>query len=146
MFDFVFGGKQKLELIRELLEQRMRGIGFDDMDSKLKIKQMSNFQLIGTPEGTLVSIIEIFVKLQKSGMLIWQVIDKLENQRQRIGHNADDFNSIMNIARNPNKAGEAVPMYCSYRLDLEYPMQEISDEEFANAFSQTTDFLMQKYF
>ena len=45
MFDFVFGGKQKLELIRELLEQRMRGIGFDDMDSKLQIKQMSNFQL-----------------------------------------------------------------------------------------------------
>ena len=40
MFDFMFGGKRKLELIRELLEQRMREEGFDDMDSRLKVKEL----------------------------------------------------------------------------------------------------------
>jgi hypothetical protein len=35
MFDFIFGGKRKLKLISELLEQRMREQGFDDMDSRL---------------------------------------------------------------------------------------------------------------
>jgi len=35
MFDFILGGKRKLKLISEHLEQRMREQGFDDMDSRL---------------------------------------------------------------------------------------------------------------
>lgn len=49
MFDFLFGGKRKLELIRELLEQRMRDLGFDDMESRLKVKELGNVELMGTP-------------------------------------------------------------------------------------------------
>ena len=40
MFDFIFGGKRKLELIRELLEQRMKEEGFDDIDSRLRVKEL----------------------------------------------------------------------------------------------------------
>jgi hypothetical protein len=43
MFNFLFGGKQKLELIRELLEKRMREEGFDDMDSRLQVKQLGKW-------------------------------------------------------------------------------------------------------
>ena len=57
MFDFAFGGKRKLELIRELLEQRMREEGFDDMDSRLQVKQLGKLQLLGTPEGGIVTIV-----------------------------------------------------------------------------------------
>ena len=144
MFDFFFGGKDKLELIRELLEQRMRALGFDDIDSKLKVKQLGNMQLIGTPEGTLVSIIETVVKLQKSGVLIWQIIDKLENHRRSTGHDANEFNYIMKIANSAQTAGDAVPMYCKYRLDLEYPNQQMSESHFESAMLQATQFLMRK--
>lgn len=65
MFDFLFGGKKKLELIRELVEQRMRDVGFDDMDSRLKVKQLSNLQLMGTPEAAIVTIIEATLKMQQ---------------------------------------------------------------------------------
>lgn len=142
MFDFIFGGKQKIELIRELLEQRMRGMGYDDMQSKIHIKKMGNFELIGTPEGTLVSIIELIIKMQKSGMLIWQIIDKLENHRHKTGHDPVDFNHIMSVAKSAETAGDAVPMYCQYRLMLEYPNQHISEEDFTNAMMQATTFLM----
>ena len=142
MFDFLFGGKQKIELIRELLEQRMRDIGYDDMHFRLQIKQMGNMQLMGTPEGTLVSIIETVIKLQRSGVLITQIIDKLEDHRRRIGHDASSYLTIKQTAQSRDDAGSAIPMYCKYRLDLEYPTQPISDEHFSSAFEQITIFLM----
>ena len=56
MFDFIFGDKRKAELIRELLKQRTRADSFDDIEYRLKIKSMGNFQLIGTLEGTIVTL------------------------------------------------------------------------------------------
>lgn len=62
MFEFVVGGKRKLELIRELLEQRMREEGFDDMGSRLRVKELGKLQLLGTPEGAIVTIVETVFK------------------------------------------------------------------------------------
>ena len=65
MFDIIFGGKKKLNLTRELVEQRMRSSGFDDLESRLQVKNLSNLQLLGTPEAAVISIIEVTLKLQK---------------------------------------------------------------------------------
>jgi hypothetical protein len=137
MFDFLFGGKRKLELIRELVEQRMRDVGFDDMDSRLKVKQLGNMQLMGTPEAAIVTIIETTIKMQQQGMLLVQIIDALEMQRKSLGSDLSKYSEIMRIARGPN-AGGAVPLYAQYRVNLEAPGR-MSDDQFYNAFAKAME-------
>jgi hypothetical protein len=50
-----------------------------------------------------------------------------------------EFNEILKIARG-NSAGDAVPMYTFYRLNVEAP-GKVTEEQFINAFSQATNFL-----
>lgn len=144
MFEFLFGGKRKMELIRELLEQRMRNAGFTDMDSRLKVKELGNIQLIGTPEGTIVTIIENVLQLQKQGMFIGQILDAIENQRKSTGQNPSEFREIREMASGSiEDAGNAIPVYCFYRMNVEYPGR-ITEEEFGNAFMQATQELMSR--
>ena len=134
-FDFLFGGKRKLELIRELLEQRMRAEGFDDMESRLQVKELGNLQLIGTPEGALVTIVETVVKLQKRGVLLNQILASIEDHRKgTLGSNPQDFAEILQISVGSN-SGAAVGAYCYYRLSLEHP-NLISDSQCATALEQ----------
>ncbi len=120
MFDFVFGGKRKLELIRELLEQRMREEGFDDMDSRLRVKQLGKLQLLGTPEGGMVTIIETVVKSQKQGALLGSILSSIENHRKTLGSDPHEFAEIMSLATG-SQAGDSVAAYCLYRLSVEHP-------------------------
>lgn len=143
MFDFVFGGKRKLELIRELLEQRMRDVGFDDMESRLKVKELGNMQLIGTPEGDIVTIIETVIKLQKNGLIIKNIIESIEEHRKILGQDRTELLKILKIASGPDhEAGGAIPMYCWYRLTIEKPPGIITEEQFQNAFMQAAEELM----
>lgn len=134
MFDFVFGGKRKLELIRELLEQRMREQGFDDMDSRLQVKELGNMQLLGTPEGAIVTIIETVIKSQKQGALLASILSSIENHRKKLGSNPHEFAEIINIARGP-QSGESVGVYCYYRLNIEHPGR-VSVEQCMSALEQ----------
>jgi hypothetical protein len=144
MFDFIFGGKRKLELIRELVEQRMRDIGFDDMEWRLKVKEMGNFELMGTPEGTIVTIIENVFKLQKQGLMIGQILMAIENQRKSTGQNSAEFMEILNIASGSiDDAGSAIPVYCFYRMNMEYP-DKINEDQFMNAFSQAVNVMSKR--
>lgn len=120
MFDLFFGGKRKLELIRELIEQRMRELGFDDMHHRIQLKQLSNLQLIGSPEGTIVTILEAVIKMQRQGVLLVQILNSLENHRKSTGQDSHVFADIIETARGPN-AGESVPMYVLYRVEVEAP-------------------------
>ena len=122
MFDFLFGGKNKLNLIRELLEMRMKEAGFDDFEYRLKTKNLSNLQLVGTPEGTVVSIIEVVLKLQKSGKLLTEILQALEGHRARIGSDPETFRGILHLARSNSveQASTAVARYCIYRAQLEH--------------------------
>jgi len=120
MFDFIFGGKRKLELIRELLEQRMRESGFDDMDSKLKVKELGRVNLIGTPEGMIVTIVESVLKMQKQGALIASILSSVEGHRKTLGSDSQKFSEIINMAKGP-EAGDSIAYYCLYRLDVECP-------------------------
>ena len=141
MFDFLFGGKKKIELIRELLEQRMRDAGFDDMSCRLKVKQLGNLQLIGTPEGTIVTIIESVLKLQSQGAMISSILQSVEGHRRRISHDPKMFSEILAYAnKSPSEAGMAIPIYARYRVDIEYP-NIFTNEQFENAFSRATDAL-----
>jgi len=122
MFDFLFGGKKKLNLVKELLEIRMRESGFDDFESRLQTKNLSNLQLMATPEGTIVTIIELVVKLQKSGRLLFDIISTIENHRAKIGSDPDEFGRIFRLSKSPNteEAATAVGEYCLYRVHLEH--------------------------
>ena len=120
MFDFAFGGKRKLALIRELLEQRMREDGFDDMDSRLKVKELGRLQLLSTPEGAIVTIVETVVKSQKQGALLGSILSSIEEHRKSLGSDPEAFAEILNLASGPD-AGESVGAYCFYRVELESP-------------------------
>lgn len=122
MFDFLFGGKNKLNLVRELLEIRMRESGFDDLESRLKTKNLSNLQLMSTPEGTIVSIVELVLKFQKSGKLLFNILSTIENNRAKIGYDAGEFGRIFRLSKSSNveEASTAVAEYCIYRAHLEH--------------------------
>lgn len=111
MFSSLFGGKRKLSFIRELLEQRME---------VTIVQQLGNLQLLSTPEGTVFTIIETVVKLQKQGVLLHRILHTIENHRQRIGHNHSDFNEILKTSMGESP-GVSVPAYCNYRISLEHP-------------------------
>ena len=140
MFDFLFGGKRKLELIRELLEQRMRDHGFTDIASRLKVKQLGNKELMGTPEAAIVTIIETVFSMQKQGRLLGQIINDIETHCRSLGHDSEAFREILDVARGP-EAGSAVPMYALYRINIEAPGR-VTEEQFASAFSQAVQVLM----
>jgi len=134
MFDFVFGGKRKLELIRELLEQRMREEGFGDMDSRLRIKELGKLQLLGTPEGAIVTIVETVMKSQRQGALLASILSSIENHRKTLGSEPHEFAEIINMAIGP-EAGDSVGAYCYYRLNIEHPGR-VSVEQCMIALSQ----------
>ena len=134
MFDFVFGGKRKLELIRELLEQRMREEGFDDMASRLKVKELGRLQLLGTPEGAIVTIVETVIKSQRQGALLASILSSIENHRKSLGADPQEFAEIMELARG-QEAGHSVGAYCFYRLNMECPGR-VSIEQCIRAIDQ----------
>lgn len=141
MFDFIFGGKKRIELIRDLLEQRMADHGYSDLSYRLKIKQMGNLELIGTPEGSIVTIVATVIDGQKSKMSLYQILESIEKNRRKTGQNYAAYISILNLTRgNPEQAGLAVPEYCLYRLNLEYP-DVMTYGQFENAFSQAVEVL-----
>ena len=137
MFDFVFGGKRKLELIRELLEQRMREEGFDDMDSRLRVKELGRVQLIGTQEGIIVTIVETVVKSQRQGALLSSILSSIENHRTSLGSDPQEFSEIIKLSSS-EQAGESVGAYCFYRLNIECPGR-VSVEQCIRALDQCAE-------
>ena len=135
MFDFMFGGKRKLERIRERVEQRMREAGFDDMDSKLRVKQLGKIQLMGTPEGAIVTIVETVIKMQKRMVLLGQILSSIENHRRSLGSDPQEFSKILKVAQGP-EAGNSVGMYVYYRLNIEHPGR-VSVDQCMNSVGQS---------
>ena len=70
MFDFVFGGKKKLNLVRAIIEQSMKDSGLDGLESRAQVKNLSNFELIGTPAGIVVNIIDLVLEAQQAEEII----------------------------------------------------------------------------
>jgi hypothetical protein len=106
-------------LIRELLEQRMRASGFDDMDARLKVKALGTFSLMGVPEGTIITILEAVIREQGHGKFLIDIIKKIENTRRRQGELPVVFNDILQKCIGPNPSG-AVFDFCAYRVEVEH--------------------------
>jgi hypothetical protein len=70
MFDFVFGGKKKLNLVRAIIEKSMKDSGLDGLESRAQVKNLSNFELIGTPAGIVVNIIDLVLEAQQAEEII----------------------------------------------------------------------------
>lgn len=127
MFGGLFGVSKKNSLIRELLELRMRSLGFSDINEKLKIKQMGTFKLMSTPEATLVVILDTIIVQQSRGLLLVDIIKSIEGQRKRMGSDYIQFNEILRLAVDQD-SGAAVLAYCCYRLDIEhYGVMDVED-------------------
>ena len=141
MFDFLFGGTKKLSLIRELMEQRVRNMGYDSIEYNLKIKQLGNMQLIGSPEGTIVTIIETVFKLQKQNLLIQAILSKIEGHRKLSGQNINIFYTILSMTNGTTQeASNAIVEYTRYRVNLEHP-GKVSDDQFNDTFAKASEFL-----
>jgi len=119
MFDFLFGGEKKLSLIRELLEQRMRRAGFDGMEYRLEVKRLGKIQLLGTPEGGIVTIVETVIKMTKQDLPLSRIIESIENHRRNLGHSASEFREIINIAKGVSP-DPCLSIYCRYRMSFEH--------------------------
>jgi len=123
----LFGANKKTTLIRELLEQRMRRSGYDELDYRLNIKRLSSLKLMGTPEALIVTVIKTVVKGQKKGILLTQILQSIEGHRKRIGHDSNKFNKILKISGGSNP-GNSVSLYCGYRIFLEHDSLLDQDE------------------
>ena len=142
LFSFIFGGDQKLALIRELLAQRMRDSGFDGLE-----KELSNSEVFGTPEAAIVVIIVIAVKMQRKGVLLDAIFNAIENTRKHMPggrHDASEFDRILEISRQPGaESGALVPLYCMYRVNIEHP-GIMSSEQLEEAIGTALEGLMNR--
>ena len=102
---------------------------------------MGNLQLIGTPEGTVVTILESITKARGQGRPISQTLEMIEDHRKSTGHDFWQYHQIIDMSNKPSEqAADSLPMYVRYRVNLEHP-GVMNDEQFMNAFVQAVHVL-----
>ena len=111
LFSKLFGGDvDKDELIRELTKLRVKNdpmpsmMGFDES----MVDQLSELQLAGLPEGTIVTIVETWSQLIKKGIPEEEILMRIEDHRSSFG----DYGEM------PSPL--TLSSYIKYRLDLEH--------------------------
>jgi hypothetical protein len=108
----VFGkaGVNKNELIKQLVKLRVKSdpmvnaTGFNEN----MVDALSEFQLAGLPESTIIAIVETWAILKKKGIPEEEIFMKIENHRASFG----DFGELPTPLTLSN--------YIKYRLDLEH--------------------------
>jgi hypothetical protein len=63
------------------------------LDSE-EFNNLTDREIFGTPEGTLVTIIETVFVSQAQGKLLRDILENIENHRKQIGENKIGFNNI----------------------------------------------------
>jgi len=121
----MFGISRRNALIRELLEQRMRTSGFDDMSARLKVKEMGYFELKGSPEATIISILDDIIGEQRRNVPLVETIKRIEKNRRVSGNPA--FNEILRMV-NVYEFKVVVSGYCGYRVIVEHHGVMTSDQ------------------
>lgn len=114
----MFGIKQRNALIRELIEWRMADSGFSDPSSRQMSKELSFLKIMGTPESTIVNIIETILIYSQRNAPLHEALEKLERKRGRIGRVPAEFNAIRGLSF--SNSGQAVVLYCAYRIEVEH--------------------------
>jgi len=120
---FLFSEEKKLSLIRELLgqriKQRMRMDGFDGMEYQLEVEKLGDLALIGSPEGTILAIVEDAIKMHKQGTQLSNILGLIEHSRKDQGHIESEFIEILRVANKPLQPNPCINMYCKYRMAIE---------------------------
>lgn len=106
----LFGGgrSSKEDLIRSLLKKRVSNdpmASLMDFDARM-VDSLEALQLISTPEGTIVTIVETYALMKKQSASDQQIFDGIEAHRSIIGSGA--------MPSPPN-----LESYTQYRIALE---------------------------
>jgi len=140
--DFLFGGKRKIALIRELIELRGKSSGLSDIEARVKSKELGRFTLISTPESCLVTIIESIVLFQKKEEFLVVILKRIEDHRKRIKGSHPVFKNIIEMAiRNEPMT---ILDYCYYRISVEHP-GAMSKEQFLELFKVCSEVLFSSF-
>lgn len=67
MFDFLYGGTKRVQLVRDLMSYLNRG-DYDDIEG------LSKSQLFNTPEGIIVDLTSSIYKMQSRGFLLGKCV------------------------------------------------------------------------
>lgn len=132
----LFGKSKKEEFIEILIKERLKLRNLPLGQIEQIIKQTSRLEKIGTPEASIVSILQDIMKLQKKGILIKQSIETVEKNRSFVRKpttllEKTQYNKLIQLASASNSIDvsiEAVPLYVIYRIELEYPSILTEDE------------------
>jgi hypothetical protein len=110
LFNKLFGQRPtKIDLIRTLLKSRLRS------DSMAQLAEVSpdivdaqpDAAIIGTPEGTIATIVETYTTMRRQGVPDAQILEFIEEHRSMIG--ADTMPSPLTLRS-----------YIRYRVSFEY--------------------------
>lgn len=122
MSSSIFSHATKVAVIQSLIERRMSRSGYDELTISKELTQLSEPQLMSTPEAMLVTVIETTLVLQQRGLLIGQIVESIERHRSQLGTNENQMNMIRAVASGPlDRAHTAIPYYCLYRMKIEFP-------------------------
>jgi hypothetical protein len=110
----------KTEFIRKLAKTRIR----EDADLQSAgvgegvIDEMSDLDVLGLPEGTIVTIVETWATLNRSGVPEAEIFDRIEQHRQSLGDSG----------RVPSPL--TLASYVRYRVRLEHGDEAVIDDTF----------------
>jgi hypothetical protein len=119
--------ERKFWLVRKLLDERVKESFF--LRRLGKIDSMTDFQVMGTPEGSIVTIVESYNVLCSLGAPVEQIFSALEAHRQPRGQ----------APSHPDLMG-----YVKYRLRLEHKSgRRLTDGQITRAVTITQNFIEQ---
>src|SRR5438552_317809 len=121
-----FGGtKTKMDLIRTLLKARLRADQMAQLAGVTPdlVDQQSDEDVLGTPEATIVTIVESYISLKRLGIPESDILARIEKHRSMIG--AGTLPTPLTLQS-----------YVRYRVSLEYahtaPVQRCIPRWFAS--------------
>ena len=135
MFDFLFGGTERINLTKRLL------------DRKGKDSSIAKYKLMSTPESLIAALVQVAVISQRRGALISQIIQHIENKTPWINKYIDPGSYqyfLEESLKSPQEADQALRKYINLRVRIDYPYG-ISKTEIDSDVQYAIEILMSWY-
>ena len=123
--------QKRIALARELLKERVERRGQGTSENIEALTNLPDEFISGTPESTLIWILEAIWKNVQAGdgqIGMWQILEVIEGSRSNGGEDENRFRQIVEVGRG-EKAQDSVLQYCAYRLEIEHPDAMLNDLE-----------------
>ena len=85
LFSKLFGVDKKIKVIRHLIVMVDADAGLSEQQVSAKLAKLSDLDVLGSPIGGVATNIETISKSQQSGSAMFQILEHIEGQRQRLG-------------------------------------------------------------